>query len=107
MWGHIVPPTLLAVVSNLDVDHRKSQSDKLLRRGTVINVKQNVGELSAGKDKLTRKDSGAGLPTSTETTKRVRRGSQTPAPKTNGWVVPRVFSRPGVKPFDEIEWDRR
>src|SRR5579863_2209938 len=79
----------------------------------VINLKQGVGELSAGKDKLTRKDSEEDMSVATDTTKRAKRASQTPRvvpagpPKKIGWVVPRVFSRVDVKPFDEIEWDRR
>jgi len=79
----------------------------------VIDLKKEVGELSAGKDRLTRKDSEVDTPVSTETTKRAKRTGQTPRdvqpvpPKTTGWIVPRVFSRPDVKPFDEIEWDRR
>ena len=79
----------------------------------MINLNQNVGELSAGKAKLTRKEPEVKSSVSTETTKRTKRGGQTarivqPAtPKRNGWVVPRVFSQPDVKPFDEVEWDRR
>ena len=75
----------------------------------MINLNQNVGALSAGKAK----EPEVKMPISTETTKRARRGGQTaridqPAtPKKNGWVVPRVFSQPGVRPFDEVEWDRR
>lgn len=37
------------------------------------------------------------------TTKRARRSTE----KTRGLTVPRVFSRPGISPFDEVEWDRR
>ena len=79
----------------------------------MINLKQSVGELSARKGKTTRKDSEGDTPISTETIKRAKRGSQTPrgdsplAPKISGWVVPRVFSRPDVGPFDEVEWDQR
>ena len=79
----------------------------------MINLKNDVGELSAGKDRLTRKDSEVDMPVSAEATKRAKRASQTPRsvqpapPKKNGWVVPRVFSRADVKPFDEVEWDRR
>jgi ribonucleoside-diphosphate reductase alpha chain len=80
----------------------------------VINVKQSVGELSADKAKLVRKDSETEIPVSTEVTKRSKRtGGQAPRTaqsvtlKKIGWVVPRVFSRVDVKPFDEVEWDRR
>jgi len=79
----------------------------------VINLKQGVGELSAGKDKLTRKDSAVDRSVSTEPTKRGRRSGQMSrngppeSPKKSGWVVPRVFSRADVKPFDEVEWDQR
>lgn len=37
------------------------------------------------------------------TTKRARRSTE----KTRGLTVPRVFSRPGISPFDEVEWERR
>ena len=59
----------------------------------MINLKQSVGELSARKGKMTRKDSEGATPISTETIKRAKRGNQTPqgdspvAPKKNGWVV--------------------
>ena len=79
----------------------------------MINLKQDVGELSPGKGKLTHKDSDEEMPISTESIKRSRRAKPTArsvepeAPKQSGWVVPRVFSRPDVKPFDEVAWDRR
>jgi len=79
----------------------------------VINLKHGVGELSAGKGKMTREDSAVEMSVSPDTSKRSRRGGQAsrsgpPGPvKKNGWVVPRVFSRPDVKPFDEVEWERR
>ena len=79
----------------------------------MINLKHGVGELSAAKDKLTQKDSVVDLPVSTEPTKRTRRANPTPRvvppgpPRKIGWVVPRVFSRADVKPFDEVEWDQR
>ena len=75
----------------------------------MINLNQNVGAFSVGKAK----EPEVKMPVSTETTKRAKRGGRTartvePAtPKRNGWVVPRVFSQTGVKPFDEVEWDRR
>jgi len=78
----------------------------------VINLKQGVGELSAGKEKSTRKDSAVDV-VSTDTIKRAKRDGQTPRtdslqpPKRSGWVVPRVFSRTDVKPFEEVEWDQR
>ncbi|MCK7473077.1 MAG: hypothetical protein MZV49_05385 [Rhodopseudomonas palustris] len=31
---------------------------------------------------------------------------QAPPPKKSGLTVPRVFSRTGVQPFDELEWKR-
>ncbi len=79
----------------------------------MINLKQGVGELSAGKDRRAQKDSAVSTSVSTEPGKRARRASQTPRvvppgpPRKIGWVVPRVFSRTDVKPFDEAEWDRR
>ena len=73
----------------------------------MINLKQSVGELSTGKGKLTRKDSEMEMPSSSDTNKRAKRVTQTHEPRKNGAVVARVFSRADVKPFDEIEWDRR
>ncbi len=73
----------------------------------MINLKQSVGELSARKGKLTRKDSEMDGPGSTETNKRAKRGVPPLAPGKGGAVVARVFSRADVKPFDEIEWDQR
>ncbi|MCS7048773.1 MAG: vitamin B12-dependent ribonucleotide reductase [Verrucomicrobiae bacterium] len=40
---------------------------------------------------------------STTSTKRARRSAE----KTRGLTVPRMFSRAGVNPFDEVEWERR
>ena len=73
----------------------------------MINLKQSVGELSAGKGKLSRKDSETDVPSSTDTIKRARRGAQALETRKNGAVIARVFSRTDVKPFDEIEWDQR
>jgi len=82
----------------------------------VINLKQDVGELSAEKSKLIRKDSDVGTPMSTATPKRPKRVGQATrgaqpehpdVPNKNGWVVPRVFSRADVRPFDEVEWENR
>jgi ribonucleoside-diphosphate reductase alpha chain len=73
----------------------------------VINLKQSVGELSAGKGKLARKDSEMDGPGSTEPNKRSKRGVPALALGKSGAVVARVFSRADVKPFDEIEWEQR
>jgi ribonucleoside-diphosphate reductase alpha chain len=73
----------------------------------VINLKQSAGELSAGKGKLARKDSEMDGSGSTEAPKRAKRGVPPSAPRKNGAVVARVFSRADVRPFDEIEWNQR
>jgi ribonucleoside-diphosphate reductase alpha chain len=41
------------------------------------------------------------------TGKRSKRDVQTASPRRSGLTVPRVFSRAGTNPFDELEWDRR
>jgi ribonucleoside-diphosphate reductase alpha chain len=73
----------------------------------VINLKQSVGELSAGKGKLARKDSEMDMPGSIDSTKRAKRNAPAQELGKNGAVVVRVFSRADMKPFDEIEWEQR
>ena len=73
----------------------------------MINLKQGVGELSTGKAKLACKDSEVDGSGSTETTKRAKRGVQPLGSNKAGAMVARVFSRADVKPFDEVEWERR
>ncbi|MCG3147467.1 MAG: Vitamin B12-dependent ribonucleotide reductase [Verrucomicrobiae bacterium] len=68
----------------------------------MINLKQGTGVLSVHKAKLSRKEVEADIPTTPSPTKRSK-----PSAKKSGLIVARVFSRAGVKPFDELEWDRR
>ena len=68
----------------------------------MIQAKQGIqGVSSSGKSKLTRHDSEIVMATET---KRAKRETQ---PKRSGLVVPRVFSKAGVNPFDEVEWENR
>jgi len=68
----------------------------------VINLKQGTGVLSVHKAKLSRKEVEAEVPPAPSLGKRSRTTT-----KKSGLTVPRVFSRAGVKPFDELEWERR
>ena len=68
----------------------------------MINLKQSTGVFSVHKTKLSRKEVEADIPTISSPSKRSK-----PSAKKNGLIVPRVFSRAGVKPFDELEWERR
>ncbi len=79
----------------------------------MINLKQGAGVLSVTKSQPAHKDGEVDMAGSSGTTKRAKRGSQKAgsAPlgqrKRGGLTVGRVFSRADVKPFDEIEWERR
>jgi len=68
----------------------------------MINLKQqSTGVLSVGKAKASRKEVVAVVPPTTNPTKR-----KCPT-KSGGLTVARVFSKPDVRPFDELEWERR
>ncbi len=75
----------------------------------MITVRENSGRLSVNKAKQVRKEivtevvAGNG----TANGKRNKRVVQATSPRRSGLTVPHVFSRPGVHPFDEMEWDRR
>ena len=73
----------------------------------MINLKGNGGDVSVSKTKLSRKEVAAELPPSATSTKRTKRDVQTASPRRSGLTVPRVFSQAGVRPFDELEWERR
>jgi ribonucleoside-diphosphate reductase alpha chain len=79
----------------------------------VINLKQGSEVLSAGKAKLPGKSEDAGMTDAVGAGKRNKRSRsaardvQTASPRRSGLTVARVFSKPDVKPFDELEWDRR
>jgi ribonucleoside-diphosphate reductase alpha chain len=79
----------------------------------VINVKQITGELSPVKTKLEHKASLTSEPAAAGVSKRVKRNPvparpvQTASPRRGGLTIARVFSKPNVSPFDELEWDRR
>jgi ribonucleoside-diphosphate reductase alpha chain len=53
------------------------------------------------------------MPTQNQTSKRGKKSGQTPravqtaSPRRSGLSVARVFSRADVKPFDQLEWERR
>jgi len=75
----------------------------------MITVKQSFGSVSVSKAKQGRKESAAERAAVTGNghgKKNKRVGTATP-PKEHGLTVPRVFSRAGVHPFDELEWERR
>src|SRR5438046_1074597 len=57
--------------------------------------------LSVSKTKLNRKE------TETESSQTVNPTKKSRSAKRSGLSVPRVFSQADVKPFDELEWERR
>jgi ribonucleoside-diphosphate reductase alpha chain len=79
----------------------------------VIHVKHGVGALSHDKMKVSRKHPVTEAPSVAPNQKRARRCGHSTRPaavgstKRKGLVVPRVFSKSGVHPFDELEWERR
>jgi len=75
----------------------------------VIGLKQSVAEVSSTrKIKLNKKiNNGMMSADPAPGTKRNRRVPAAAAQPKAGLAVPRVFSKPGVHPFDEIEWERR
>src|SRR5262245_5802945 len=77
----------------------------LRKEAAVINLKQSTGVLSVNKTKVSRKEAVAELPTPAAPARKTKKEAQ-PA-KRAGLSVPRIFSRADVKPFDELEWDRR
>jgi ribonucleoside-diphosphate reductase alpha chain len=72
----------------------------------VINLKQSTGALPVNKAKSVRKDPETILPVGS-TPKKTKRETSPAAPRRTGLTVARVFSRSDVKPFAEIEWERR
>lgn len=68
----------------------------------MIHLKQSTGVLPVPKTKSVRKDEEPMIPAGS-----TGRKSRPSAPRRGGWKVPRVFSRPGISPFDELEWERR
>jgi ribonucleoside-diphosphate reductase alpha chain len=77
--------------------------------GEVISFKQSIAEVSAsGKAKLNKKTNGSTMASETSNgVKRNKRVSPAIPKRKAGLVVARTFSKPGVHPFDELEWDRR
>jgi ribonucleoside-diphosphate reductase alpha chain len=71
----------------------------------VINLKQGDKNSVLTSDKPSRKGSEEIQPVGSSPRKAKPAGAA--APKKAGLVVPRVFSKPGVSPFDELEWDYR
>ena len=70
----------------------------------ISNLKQGTEGLSVSKTKVSRKELVA---EPTPVGKRTARNVQTTSPRRSGLTVSRVFSRADVKPFDELEWERR
>jgi len=77
--------------------------------GNVITVKQNTGSLSVNKAKQGRKEFVGEVPAVNGggNVKKNKRVVPAAPPKKSGLTVARVFSRAGVHPFDELEWERR
>jgi ribonucleoside-diphosphate reductase alpha chain len=80
----------------------------------MIGLKQGVGAESSAKSKVTRQGAvsemqSAGHPKKTSKRSPSVAGRHTPngSARKTGLVVPRIFSKAGISPFDEIEWDRR
>jgi len=80
----------------------------------VIKLKPGTGDFSVSKTKLVQKDEEvAEISTTARSSRRTRRDSldarnvRTASPRRSGLTVLRVFSKSGVRPFDELEWERR
>jgi ribonucleoside-diphosphate reductase alpha chain len=73
----------------------------------VINLKHSTEGGSVSKTKVSRKEVVADPPAPTPVIRRNKRDVQTASPRRSGLTVPRVFSRAGTSPFDELEWERR
>ncbi len=74
----------------------------------MINVKQQgTGDFSVNKTKAGRKESAATASLLVPSSKPARRHTPAASEKKRGLSVLRVFSRPDIKPFDELEWERR
>ena len=79
------------------------------KEGVVITLKQNTGSLSVNKAKQGRKEVAVEIAAVNGGTNGKRNKRVVPAavPRRSGLTVPRVFSRSGIHPFDELEWERR
>jgi ribonucleoside-diphosphate reductase alpha chain len=78
----------------------------------VIHVKSGAEAFASNKVKLSRKELAAELPAGkasvSKRSKQITGTARSAAvTKRNGLTVPRVFSKAGANPFDELEWDRR
>jgi ribonucleoside-diphosphate reductase alpha chain len=80
----------------------------------MIGLKQGVGAESSSKSKVTRQRvvsemQPAGHPKKTSKRSPAVAGRHTPngSARKTGLVIPRIFSKAGISPFDEIEWERR
>jgi ribonucleoside-diphosphate reductase alpha chain len=80
----------------------------------VINLKDQTGGFSVSKTKLVQKEEEvaeiAAAPSSSKRSRRDNLGTrsvQTASPRRSGLTIARVFSKAGVNPFDELEWERR
>ena len=72
----------------------------------MINVKQGTGEFSVNKTKSSRKEPAVAAAPNPNG-KQVKRNAPAALGKKRGLVMPRIFSRSDIKPFDELEWERR
>ena len=73
----------------------------------MINLKHKSDELSPSKPHRSRETPKVVAPGQSITSAPNKRRVQTASPRRSGLTVARVFSKMGVSPFDEIEWERR
>jgi ribonucleoside-diphosphate reductase alpha chain len=75
----------------------------------MLTFKQGGGGTVIGKAKSMRKSVEVELSVAPNTKRPKRSGGASPAtaPRKSGLTMARVFSRTGVHPFDELEWERR
>jgi len=79
----------------------------------MIGVKEAVGELSSGKTKAGRKSSLREVGVDVSASKGAKKGGSAKSAqqatdlRRKGIHVARMFSKPGIHPFDEIEWEQR
>ena len=68
----------------------------------MITVKQGMGVVSSRKSTVS--DKSFDVDSTVNTSKRARRAADK---RKTGLAVARVFSKPGIKPFDQLEWEQR
>jgi ribonucleoside-diphosphate reductase alpha chain len=84
----------------------EKQAQKRSKEGDMISLKGGSVVISDPELKTGDKAQPIQMSATSKSTKRSRRGSGAPTSRT-GMLVPRVFSRAGASPFDDVEWERR